>query len=247
MPYADNEGIRIHFETEGQGPPLVLLHGFSGSLLDWVEFGYVDALRDDYSLILMDARGHGGSEKPHQPEDYSAERMATDLTAVLDALDIDKAHHWGFSMGGCIGWAINRFYPERLRSLISGAGPIEDWDQDPERPDPYYQYFCQRMTAFLSEGNEAWAARCQRWAGAHWRPAMRERCLADDLDAFIAVHLQAFRERAGLREAARMMDVHCLVYAGDAYGLQHLAAVRFGVGAIGGCKLRACHRAGGYS
>ena len=71
MPYADNDGIRIHYQVEGEGPPLVLQHGFSESVVDWYEVGYVDALRSDYRLILIDARGHGASDKPHDTDSYA--------------------------------------------------------------------------------------------------------------------------------------------------------------------------------
>jgi len=64
MPYADNQGVRIHYQIEGLGHPLVLQHGFTESIEDWYECGYVDALRRDYRLILVDARGHGKSDKP---------------------------------------------------------------------------------------------------------------------------------------------------------------------------------------
>src|SRR5688572_13885545 len=59
MPYADHQGVWIHYQVEGEGPPLALQHGFSGSLEDWQEFGYTDRLKQDYQLILVDARGHG--------------------------------------------------------------------------------------------------------------------------------------------------------------------------------------------
>ena len=58
MPFANNQGVRIHYEVEGKGPPLVLQHGFSDSLQTWYELGYVDGLKSDYRLILLDARGH---------------------------------------------------------------------------------------------------------------------------------------------------------------------------------------------
>ena len=65
MPYTDNGGVRIHYQTEGSGPPLVLQHGFTSSIEGWYEYGYVDVLKRDYQLILIDARGHGASDKPH--------------------------------------------------------------------------------------------------------------------------------------------------------------------------------------
>ena len=61
MPYAHSGSVRIHYRVEGEGPALVLQHGFSESVVDWYEAGYVDALRPVYRLILIDARGHGAS------------------------------------------------------------------------------------------------------------------------------------------------------------------------------------------
>jgi pimeloyl-ACP methyl ester carboxylesterase len=64
MPYANNNGVKIYYEVEGQGPPLLMLHGFAGSLEDWREAGYVAAFKNDYQLILVDLIGHGKSDKP---------------------------------------------------------------------------------------------------------------------------------------------------------------------------------------
>jgi len=62
MPYTDNTRLRIHYRIEGEGPTLVLQHGFLQSIEDWYECGYVDAFRSDYRLVLVDARGHGRSD-----------------------------------------------------------------------------------------------------------------------------------------------------------------------------------------
>ena len=64
MPYADNGSVRIYYQVEGEGPALVLQHGFTESAVDWYEAGYVEALRPDFRLILIDARGHGASAPP---------------------------------------------------------------------------------------------------------------------------------------------------------------------------------------
>jgi len=61
-------------------------------------------LKDDYQLILIDARGHGASDKPHDPEAYRTETMVADVVSVLNDLNIEKAHFLGYSMGGQIGW-----------------------------------------------------------------------------------------------------------------------------------------------
>ncbi len=100
MPYARNQGVRIYYEVEGDGPPLVLQHGSACSHLEWREMGYSDVLRQDYQLILIDARGHGASGKPHEPAAYALPRRVADVLAVLDALTLRHAHYFGYSLGG---------------------------------------------------------------------------------------------------------------------------------------------------
>ena len=126
--FVENDGVRIHYEVEGEGPPLVLLHSFTGNLEMWRVFGYVDALKQDYRLILIDARGHGQSDKPHDPAAYVLEKQAADIVAVLDELGVDKAHYFGYSMGGTLGWALAKYAPERVSSLIIFGQTPEDFD-----------------------------------------------------------------------------------------------------------------------
>jgi pimeloyl-ACP methyl ester carboxylesterase len=59
MPYANNKGVRIHYQVEGKGPPLVMYHGFGAYLQSWYAMGYVEGLKDEYQLVLIDARGCG--------------------------------------------------------------------------------------------------------------------------------------------------------------------------------------------
>ena len=106
MPYAPNNGVRIHYHLEGHGPPLMMLHGWSDSLVDWHTSGYVDALKSNYHLILVDARGHGHSDKPHAPEAYVMDALVSDVVAVLDHLGLDQTVYWGHSMGGRIGFSV---------------------------------------------------------------------------------------------------------------------------------------------
>jgi pimeloyl-ACP methyl ester carboxylesterase len=100
LPYADSNGVKIYYEVEGNadGPPLVLQHGLTGYLESWRERGYTKVLGGDYRLILVDARGHGRSDKPHEPEAYVRELRAADVVAVLDDLGIEKTYYFGYSM-----------------------------------------------------------------------------------------------------------------------------------------------------
>ncbi|MBI4291060.1 MAG: alpha/beta fold hydrolase [Betaproteobacteria bacterium] len=126
MPYASNQGIRIHYRVEGSGPPLVLQHGFTWSMESWSRSGYLETLKPHYRLILVDARGHGASDKPREPAAYSLPLRVGDVVAVLDALAVGSANFWGYSMGGWIGWGMAKYAPERLHKLIiGGAHPFE--------------------------------------------------------------------------------------------------------------------------
>ncbi|MCH7642691.1 MAG: alpha/beta hydrolase [Chloroflexi bacterium] len=123
MPYADNNGVRINYEVEGNadGPPLVLQHGTTGDLATWRDRGFTERFGDRYRLILIDARGAGLSDKPHDVESFSQFHRALDVVAVLDDLGIGRTHFFGYSMGGLIGAAMLRYQPDRLIGLILGG------------------------------------------------------------------------------------------------------------------------------
>ena len=79
MAYVDNSGVKIYYEVEGDGPPLILQHGVTSNLNSWRQNGYTDTLREKYTLILVDARGHGRSDKPHEVDAYKPEDMTGDI------------------------------------------------------------------------------------------------------------------------------------------------------------------------
>jgi pimeloyl-ACP methyl ester carboxylesterase len=122
VPFVNNQGVKIHYEVEGQGPPLVMVHGFTRSLEDWPNFGFVPELKNDYQLMLIDLRGHGQSDKPDNLNAYSLKTIAEDVINIMDKLKVEKAHYLGYSMGGIIGfYGIARYYLPRLSSLIFGG------------------------------------------------------------------------------------------------------------------------------
>ena len=92
MPYVDSAGVSIHYHVEGDGPPLVLQHGLTSSLRNWYAYGFVEELQKDYRVIMVDARGHGRSGKPHDPKDYDLIALAMQepqyrLSGVRQLLD----------------------------------------------------------------------------------------------------------------------------------------------------------------
>ena len=82
MPYANNNGVRVHYEVEGSGPPLVLQHGSTSNIQSWYQNGYVEPLKPHYQLILMDARGHGASDKPHDSVSYALPLRVSDTGPI---------------------------------------------------------------------------------------------------------------------------------------------------------------------
>lgn len=121
MPYFDNEGIKIYYEIEGEGSPIVMIHGFSGNLeITWKETYLIEMLRDNYRLILMDCRGHGKSDKPHDDSEYG-EKMVDDIIQLMKHLSIEKANFFGYSMGAYITFQLLLTNPELIISVILGG------------------------------------------------------------------------------------------------------------------------------
>jgi pimeloyl-ACP methyl ester carboxylesterase len=132
--------------VDGQGPPLVMVHGWSWSIADFYEYGWVKDLQDSYQLILIDPRGHGYSDKPHEVAAYALNLMAQDVLAVMDTLAISKACYLGVSMGGRIGFALLRYAPERIQAFLVGAASPYAWD--PEKNDFLYDKLRGGMRAY---------------------------------------------------------------------------------------------------
>ena len=207
MPHANNRGVQIHYEIEGNGPPLVLLHGLDGNLETFREYGYVEALKDKYQLILIDVRGHGASDKPHDPEAYQMKTLVADVVAVLDHLRIDKAHFLGYSMGGWIGFGIAKYAPEHFYSLILGG-------THPYKPNADEQAELDYYIQLYKKGNDALIAEEEKQLGLEMTPYMRARCMASDTKAIVALMSSEDCIRS-FEEVLPTMNMPCLVYAGE--------------------------------
>jgi pimeloyl-ACP methyl ester carboxylesterase len=121
VPFVERNGVRIHYEVEGTGPPIVLIPGLGGSLEMWPYIGR-PGLFPDHQLILVDPRGHGRSDKPRDPAAHRIEEYRDDVRAVMDATHTDRALLWGISDGSKIGIALADKYPERVAAQIDHDG-----------------------------------------------------------------------------------------------------------------------------
>lgn len=128
--YFDSNGVRINYFVKGQGTPVILVHGLAiNAEGNWMAPGIFQRLAKKYRVIAFDNRGHGRSDKPHDPGQYGTE-MVEDVIRLMDHLDIRKAHVVGYSMGGFIVLKLIAMHPERLLSAAPcGAG----WAAHPEK------------------------------------------------------------------------------------------------------------------
>lgn len=97
------DGARIAYDRSGSGPAVMLLHAGGRMRSDWHGLGYVERLRDRFSVITIDMLGHGESDKPTEPEAYAIDRVCGHMLAVADACGVDQTAIWGFSYGANIG------------------------------------------------------------------------------------------------------------------------------------------------
>ena len=125
--FFDSNGVRLRYVEQGQGPAIVLMHGYTGTLdRHFLANGVFANLAKDHRAIAIDLRGHGKSGKPHEPTAYG-EEFARDVVRLLDHLKIQRAHVLGYSLGAFIAGRVATMHPERLIGVIYVAGlPLRD-------------------------------------------------------------------------------------------------------------------------
>jgi pimeloyl-ACP methyl ester carboxylesterase len=212
MPYANNNGVKIYYEVEGEGPPLILAHGVTRSLNRWRQIGLADVLNKNYRLIMFDARGHGKSDKPHDPAAYGT-NMVEDVLAIIDDLRMDRVNYMGYSMGAGIGFMCSVRHPERFnRYILGGWSPYRDEvavraTQSTASPGQQIRMLRSDPEAFLQSREQQ--------LGRLLTPEEKKEELANDPEALTAL-LVNFRNVATLdnQELSRIL-LPCLLYAGE--------------------------------
>lgn len=190
------DGVRSYVEDwGGSGSPVLVYAGLADPIEEAQELPLVQALAGEYRMIFADHRGHGRSDKPHDPQAYALTTRVADATAVLDALGIDRAHVLGFSWGARLGFAIGEYAPERVRSLVLCGNQPYAWDAS----SPAVPTLTRALDAAGNEGMQGFLDTIESELGSSALPDQtRARTLANDPRA-ISADLGAWR-------------VPCLIY-----------------------------------
>lgn len=174
MPQMMSNGIQLYYEIQGQGPPLLFIHGLGSSTRDWE--AQVGPFAADYQVITFDLRGHGQSEKPPGP--YTLPMFTADTAGLLAGLDVDAVHVVGISLGGGIAFQLAIDYPAVVKTLtiVNSApalgGTLEDAEAEVARRVAIVQQMGMRamgeaLSPNLFPGPEHAALRqmfAERWA-----------------------------------------------------------------------------------
>ena len=210
MPYISNNGVRIFYSVQEQtgsrvnrsDVPLLLLHGFMQRSEDWTDAGYVDQLAERRRLILVDARGHGQSDKPHAVSDYKMELLVSDLVEVLATLKETKVDFMGYSFGAWVGFGMAAFSPGLLRSLVLGG--MHPYVRNPGPLNRRIDRFTKTRDGLAAGGHHADLIPAQ----------VRAQFQENDIEALISL-TTAIRDSAGFEDKLDSLNVPGLVYAGE--------------------------------
>ncbi|MGA8711136.1 MAG: alpha/beta fold hydrolase [Thermoplasmata archaeon] len=208
MPFITRGGVKIHYEVEGEGPPLLLHTGGAGDLESWRLAGYADALRSEYRLILVDHRGHGKSDKPDSPTAHRIEEYRDDVRAVLDAVGCARTIFVGFSDGSKVGATLAESDPGRVFALIDIDG-FEPRDlTDPKSRDRQTR---SELAQLIRQ--HGWAEAARAWAkdeGYRGPESIVENMAATDPEMF-ALELEQWTQWDGPASVLRHLRVPVLL------------------------------------
>ncbi len=218
----DNGAIKAAFLDEGLGEgraPLLLLHGFTGSKLDFQD--QMQWFSDRYRVLAPDQRGHGESSNPGRADAYSLDILVEDLKGFLDALDVQRCHLLGHSMGGMVALRFALRYPARLTSLLLMDTAAEAITLVPRRmrdqlaQDLRANGCASRYTAIRAAPMNAAQTRGRDYLGSdeHWR-RIELKLTQMDPEAWIALS-DEFAQQSPLLDRLAAISVPTTILVGE--------------------------------
>ena len=217
--YVQANGLDIYYEEQGQGPPLLLIHGGALSGESWQP--YLAAFAQRYRVITPDSRGHGRTANPGGAMSYRL--MADDMAALIAALGLTKPRICGYSDGGQVTLELGMRYPDLPQALIVGGAYTElneasrVWVEsilgDPRSPDVDTERFVR--------DNAEWAAELQATHGAdNWKTLLKQikplwnatlNYTAEDFARVVAPTLVILGDRDGLVSVEEVVQMYRLL------------------------------------
>ncbi len=160
MPHIERNGVKVFYESFGQGTPVVFLHPFTTNRYIWSN--QIFTFARDHKVIVVDHRGHGQSDKP--ASGYAIPEMAADVVAILDDAGVDKAVLVGNSIGGMIAMQLNLDAPERvIGNLILSSGTNLAAGLPPEAGEAFATNFEAAFDGLLEGATSAKTKREKPW------------------------------------------------------------------------------------
>ncbi len=205
MPFVERDGVHIHYEVVGEGPPVVLLHGAAGDSTMWRHAGYVDGL-ERFGRVLVDSRGHGLSDRPDDEAAYRLKEYAADVEALIDALEAPSVALWGYSSGAHVAAAVAEHIPDRVDALIT-TGWIAELASLEEQTE--------LIELLESSGMPGLNASLEQDEGISLPPWMREQFLATDPKVFVA-EVKGFGDGKQMRASLSSVTAPALLLVGAA-------------------------------
>ena len=167
MSFVEREGVKIYYEDAGEGPPVLLSHGYSATSQMWE--AQVAALKSDYRVVTWDMRGHGRTDSPEDASAYSEDATVLDMRAILEECGISRAVVGGLSLGGYMSLGFYCRYPEVVSALMlfdTGPGYRND-----EARDQWNDSAEVRAKQFEAKGLDALGSSDEVRASTHTSPA----------------------------------------------------------------------------
>lgn len=207
-----SRGFNIYCEVHGDSSSkqtLIFCHGNGNCVNDWKTLGYVAKLAPHFRLILVDALGYGMSDKPLDSAQYTSDRRAEDVVAVLDAFGVEKAHFFGSSIGGSVGFVLADLYPNRFFSFSIGCAHPYGSTQ-PVGCNLFGKEFQELLAR---DGIEGFVKEVEeKYLGRPFCEGVREQYLKNDAAAMIAANTPVWPDRSYCLEK---ISVPVLLFAGD--------------------------------
>ncbi len=214
MPHAQVNGIEVHYREAGQGFPIVLIHGFTGNLRNWAL--QIPVLTREFRTVSLDLRGHGHSQKPTRPEEYTLELMAEDVYGLLQHLGINECYLAGHSMGGMVAQRLLLAQPQPFRALVlvDTAAEVPDGLRTQERARLVEIAREQGMEAVFEEQLKTSPMADQLRAQPELLEMWRRQFLLTSREAYLYC-ARAMAERKPLLDELRAVEVPTLIICGE--------------------------------